>query len=46
MRDNTIIGTDKVKSKHIYVNVAYGLDQDGVKKPVYQLDTAWERFNV
>jgi hypothetical protein len=24
IRDNTVIGTDKVKSKHIYVNVAYG----------------------
>ncbi|KAL3785569.1 hypothetical protein ACHAWO_009403 [Cyclotella atomus] len=46
IRDNTIVGTDKVQVEDIYVDVVYGSDEDGVKKPVYQLDAVWDTLNI
>jgi superfamily II DNA helicase RecQ len=45
VRDNNVIGTDKLTTKHLYVDVVYAV-VDNVEKPAYYVDAAWERLNV
>ena len=46
IKDNNLIGTDKLSLKHITILLVYGKDSDGFCKPAYEMDAAWNGISI
>ena len=46
IKDNNVIGTDKLSLKHITIQLVYGKDAEGFCKPVYEIDSAWNGIKI
>ena len=46
IKDTNLIGTNKLSSQHILLQLVYGKDNNGICKPAYDMNDCWTGINI